>query len=88
MYKLSTVGRRQQRNVQDIPNSAEIRPVRSEGADALADLRIAGLRECPIALTADLDETVAQPREWSLEWASRDGRGRLAGMLDTADMTG
>lgn len=29
-----------------------------------------------MALTADLDETLAQPPEWWQEWASRDGRGR------------
>lgn len=70
------------------PRQVSLRPIRPADAEVLANLRIAVLRECPIALTADLDETLSRPAEWWQEWATRStGEGReLIMVADAGDV--
>ena len=68
-----------------------IRTILPDDAAALRELRLEGLRENPLAFTADLSESESHPMEWWRDLATRgggagelilvaDARGGLAGM--------
>ena len=64
-----------------------IRPVRATDLDALRELRIEAVRDCPLAFTADLAETRGRPEEWWIDLISRNG-GEGASVIMVADAGG